>query len=118
MYPQKDVQIQAALTLGLLRVEEAIGDLRVTLETSEDNDIRAAALDALAFMPNESTALLFMRHLMDREKKLRVPAALGLGRFKTRSIFPISNRRADASGTPACGSLSISPSSRTDGWSM
>jgi len=82
MYPQKDVQIQAALTLGLLRVEEAIGDLRVTLETSEDDDVRSAALDALAFMPNESTALLFMRHLMDREKKLRIPAALGLGRLK------------------------------------
>jgi HEAT repeat protein len=88
MYPQKDVQIQAALTLGLLRVEEAIGDLRVTLETSEDNDIRAAALDALAFMPNESTALLFMRHLLDREKKLRIPAALGLGRLKSPEHLP------------------------------
>jgi HEAT repeat protein len=82
MYPQKEVQIAAALTLGLLRVEEAIGDLRVALETSNDNDVRAAALDALAFMPNESTALVFMRHLMDREAKLRAAAALGLGRLK------------------------------------
>lgn len=82
LYPQKDVQIAAALTLGLLRVEEAIGDLRVSLETNEDTDVRAAALDALAFMPNESTALIFMRHLMDRERKLRLPAALGLGRLK------------------------------------
>jgi HEAT repeat protein len=88
MYPQKEVQIAAALTLGLLRVEEAIGDLRVTLETSEDNDVRSAALDALAFMPNESTALVFMRHLMDREQKLRAAAALGLGRLKNPEHLP------------------------------
>ncbi len=88
MYPQEDVQIQAAMTLGLLGVEEAIGELRVTLETSEDEDVRAAALEALAFMPNESTALLFMRHLMDREEKLRIPAALGLGRLKDPEHLP------------------------------
>ena len=88
MYPQREVQIQAALTLGLLRVEEAIGDLRVTLEATDDIDVRAAALDALAFMPNESTALLFVRHLMDRERKLRIPAALGLGRLKNPEHLP------------------------------
>ena len=88
MYPQKDVQIQAAMTLGLLRVEESIGELRASLEASEDNDVRAAMLDALAFMPNESTGLLFMRHLMDREKKLRIAAALGLGRLKNPEHLP------------------------------
>lgn len=88
MYPQEDVQIQAAMTLGLLGAEEAIGELRVTLETSEDEDVRAAALEALAFMPNESTALLFMRHLMDREEKLRIPAALGLGRLQDPEHLP------------------------------
>jgi HEAT repeat protein len=88
MYPQKEVQIQAALTLGLLRVEEAVGDLRAALEGSEDIDVRAAMLDALAFMPNESTALIFMRHLMDREQRLRSPAALGLGRLKNPEHLP------------------------------
>ncbi len=88
MYPQEDVQIQAAMTLGLLGVEEAIGELRVTLESSEDEDVRAAVLEALAFMPNESTALLFMRHLMDREEKLRIPAALGLGRLQDPEHLP------------------------------
>jgi HEAT repeat protein len=64
MYPQKEVQIQAALTLGLLRVEEAIGDLRVTLEATEDIDV------------------------LDRERKLRIPAALGLGRLKNPEHLP------------------------------
>ena len=39
-------------------------------------------LDALAFMRQEGTAPLFVRHLTDRDRRLRGPAALGLGRLK------------------------------------
>jgi len=82
MYPQKEVQRAAATTLGLLRTEGAIGDLRLSLEASEDPDVRAAMLDALAYMPQEATAPLFLRLLADRDRRLRGPAALGLGRLK------------------------------------
>jgi len=82
MYPQKEVQRSAALTLGLLRTEGAIGDLRLALEASDDPDVRTAMLDALAFMPQAATAPLFLGHLSDRDRRLRGPAALGLGRLQ------------------------------------
>jgi HEAT repeat protein len=82
IYPQKEVQRAAATTLGLLRTEGAIGDLRLALEASEDPDVRAAMLDALAYMPQEATAPLFLRLLADRDRRLRGPASLGLGRLK------------------------------------
>lgn len=82
MYPQLEVQRAAAMTLGLLRTEGAIGDLRVALEASDDPEVRSAMLDALAFMPQEATAPIFLQHLSDRERRMRGPAALGLGRLK------------------------------------
>jgi HEAT repeat protein len=79
-YPQKNIQQRAAITLGLLRTQEAIPDLRTLLENSDDKDVRIAALDALSFMPTPETALIFETYLQDRENRLRAASALGLGR--------------------------------------
>ena len=81
-YPQENIQQAAAATLGLLRTESALPDLRRLLENSEEKDVRTAALDALAFLPQKETAPLFLRYLADKEKMLRAAAALGLGRLK------------------------------------
>ncbi|OFV93454.1 MAG: hypothetical protein A3H28_16605 [Acidobacteria bacterium RIFCSPLOWO2_02_FULL_61_28] len=81
-YPQKNIQQAAATTLGLLRTESAIPDLRQTVENNDDIDVRVAALDALAFMPQNQTAPVFLKYLADREKRMRAAAALGLGRLK------------------------------------
>lgn len=81
-YPQKNIQQRAAVTLGLLRAEEAIPELRRLLETTDDKNVRIAALEALAFMPKAETAPLFQAYLEDREKLLRAASALGLGRLK------------------------------------
>jgi HEAT repeat protein len=80
-YPQKSVQQRAAITLGLLRTHEAIPELRNLLASSDDNDIRVSALDALAFMPVPETAPVFEAFLQDREKRMRSAAALALGRL-------------------------------------
>lgn len=81
-YPQKNIQQRAAVTLGLLQAESAIPDLQRLLENSDDKNVRTAALDALAFMPRNETAPLFVRYLEDKEKLLRAAAALALGRLK------------------------------------
>lgn len=81
-YPQLTIQQGAATTLGLLRADSAIPALRQLLENSKDKKVRSAALEALAFMPQEQTAPLFAQYLNDREKELRTSAALGLGRLK------------------------------------
>lgn len=85
-YPQKSVQQAAASTLGVLRAEAAIPDLQRLFQNSvDDKDVRAAALDALAFMPNKDSALLFVKYLNDKEKRLRGSSALGLGRLQDPS---------------------------------
>ena len=81
-YPQKSVQRATAITLGLLRTESAIPELRNLLETTGEKDVRVAALDALAFMPQPETGPVFLRYLENKEKLLRAAAALGLGRLK------------------------------------
>jgi HEAT repeat protein len=81
-YPQKSIQARAATTLGLLKTESAIPDLRTLLENTDDQNVRFAALDALAFMPNPETAPLFTGYLIDKEKSMRASAALALGRLQ------------------------------------
>ncbi|MCZ6751256.1 MAG: HEAT repeat domain-containing protein, partial [Acidobacteria bacterium] len=81
-YPQKSVQRATAITLGLLRTESAIPELRNLLETTGDKNVRVAALDALAFMPQPETGPVFLRYMENKEKLLRAAAALGLGRLK------------------------------------
>src|SRR5208283_3563645 len=78
-YPQKSVQENAATTLGLLRTEAALPELEKLFQNNPDNkDVRAAALDALAFMPNKDTAPLFVRYMNDKDKRLRASSALGI----------------------------------------
>ncbi len=81
-YPQKGIQERAATTIGLLKAEEAIPDLRTLLQTSDDKNVRIAALDALAFMPTAETGPLLRQYLEDKEELMRTSAALGLGRLK------------------------------------
>jgi HEAT repeat protein len=85
-YPQKRVQEAAASALGVLRAEAAIPDLQqMFLNNPDDKDIRAAALDSLAFMPNKDTATLFTKYLSDKDRKLRMSSALGIGRLEDPS---------------------------------
>jgi len=85
-YPQKSVQQNAASALGLLRTEAAIPDLENLFQNNPDEkDVRAAALDALAFMPNKDTAPLFVKYMNDKDKRLRASSALGIGRLQDPS---------------------------------
>lgn len=85
-YPQKSVQLKAGGALGVLRAEAAIPDLEKLFQNSpDDKEVRAAALDALAFMPNKDTAPLFVKYLNDKDKRLRASSALGIGRLQDPS---------------------------------
>ena len=97
-YPQKSVQEAAATTVGLLRTESAIPDLQKMFQNASDKekDVRAAALDALAFMPTKDTAALFTQYLADKDKRLRTSSALGLGRLQDASYLPTLQKAAGA----------------------
>jgi HEAT repeat protein len=89
-YPQTGVQREAATTLGVFRVSEAIPELRRLYENSLDKEVRKAALEALAFMPAVETTPVFEQALLEREGHIRASAALGLGRLrdeKYRSVM-------------------------------
>jgi HEAT repeat protein len=81
-YPQKTIQASAATTLGLLQTESAVPELRRLLDGTDDKNVRRAAFEALAFMPQKETASIFLQHLDDKEEEMRASAALGLGRLK------------------------------------
>ena len=95
-YPQKSVQESAASTLGVLRTEAAIPDLTRMFQNQDDKDVRAAALDALAFMPTKDTVGLFAKSLDDKDKRLRTSAALGLGRLRDPSYLGALERAEGA----------------------
>ena len=81
-YPQKSVQESAAVTMGLLRTESAIPQLESLLQSNDDKDLRAAALEALAYMPKKEIAPLFVKYLAAKDKQLRTSSALALGRLR------------------------------------
>ena len=88
-YPQLSVQREASITLGVLRTTEAISELRRLYENTADKDVRKAALESLAFMPNAETATVFQQSLQDREGHIRASAALALGRLKDQQYLPL-----------------------------
>jgi HEAT repeat protein len=88
-YPQLSVQREAAITLGMFRVAEAIPELRRVYENTEDKEVRKAALEALAFMPNADTAPLFEAALQDSDGNIRASSALALGRLKDSHYVPL-----------------------------
>jgi HEAT repeat protein len=88
-YPQVSIQREASITLGVFRVQEAIPELRRLYENTDDKDVRKAALEALAFMPNADTAPVFESALLDREGNIRASAALALGRLKDEKYLSV-----------------------------
>jgi len=93
-YPQPNVQRLAAYTVGVLQAEEAIPDLRRLLTNSRDKSVRAAVLDAMAFMPKPETAPLFQQYLSDKERPMRIAAALGIGRLKDAASLEMIQQAA------------------------
>ena len=95
-YPQKNIQQRAAITLGLLKAESAIPELKALLESTDDKNVRIAALEALAFMPTAETVSLFQNYLNDKDERLRASAALGLGRWKQANYSGILEQSRQA----------------------
>lgn len=88
-YPQTSVQREAAATLGVFRVAEAIPELRRLFENSADKEVRKSTLEALAFMPTPETAPVFEKTLLDREGNIRASSALALGRLRDEKYLTL-----------------------------
>lgn len=75
------VQLAALETVGLLRTQEALPDLRRLLETTGNKKTRRGALQALAMIPDKANRSLIESYLSDKDDALRAAAAEGLGRI-------------------------------------
>jgi len=76
----KDVRREAAVTVGILRAQEAVAKLQAMYENNPDKETRARALEGLAYLGSPSSVLLFHRALWSSEDELRIYGAEGLGR--------------------------------------
>ena len=73
---------QAALeTVGLLRTQEALPDLRRLIERTDNKKTRRAAVQSLAMIPDPGNRKILEPYLSDKDDVLRAAAAEGMGRI-------------------------------------
>jgi HEAT repeat protein len=84
----EDVKRQAAVTVGILKAQEAVAKLQAMYENNPDKETRARALEGLAYLGSPSSVLLFHRALWSSQDELRVYGAEGLGRAGQASSLP------------------------------
>ncbi len=84
----KRVQTTAIEATGLLSNRAAINDLRDVLDKSKNNDVKRAALTAIAQMPDPSLHGVYVAYLDNKDEGLREGAAEGLGRLKNPADRP------------------------------
>jgi HEAT repeat protein len=83
-----EVKREAAVTVGVLRVRDALPKLQAFYENSSDRRLREKSLEGLAYLGDPVSAPLFMRALWSNNKKLRTSAAEGLARAGVRETLP------------------------------
>jgi HEAT repeat protein len=97
-----DVKRQAAVTVGVLKVQEAVAKLQAIYEHNPDKGTRAAALEGLACLGNPASVNLFHQALWRSEDELRILGAEGLGRAGQAESLPdlekaaLADRNAEA----------------------
>jgi HEAT repeat protein len=80
------IQLAAIETVGLLRTNEAIPDLRRVFDDKKSSvAARRAALVALAMLPDPESRPFFDRGFQDKNDRIRAAAAEGYARLKDSS---------------------------------
>jgi HEAT repeat protein len=87
--PNPKVQVAAIVTTGLLQNKEALPGLLDAFQRSENREVRRAALSAMAMLPDPKSRELFLKHLKDRDGRLRGAAAEGLARMENPADLPV-----------------------------
>ncbi len=89
-----DVKRQAAVTVGVLKVQEAVAKLQAIYEHNPDKETRARALEGLAYLGNPASVRIFHLALWRSEDELRIFGAEGLGRAGQAESLPDLERAA------------------------
>lgn len=76
----EEVKLQAAVVVGLLKVQEAVPKLQTLYENGANKPIQEKSLQGLAYIGNPVSVPIFMKALWSNDKSIRAIAAEGLGR--------------------------------------
>lgn len=111
-----NVRREVAVTVGILKTQEATAKLQAMYENNPDKATRARALEGLAYLGNPASAPLFHRALWSSQDELRVYGAEGLGRAGQASSLADLERPFRWKKTAKPGWLSISRSPASGKW--
>ena len=78
--PVEEVKLQAAVTVGLLKVQEAVPKLQTLYENGANKPIQEKSLQGLAYIGSPVSVPIFTKALWSNDKSIRAIAAEGLGR--------------------------------------
>jgi HEAT repeat protein len=86
--PNKEVKQQAAVTIGILRTQQAVAKLQSIFESDTDQKSKEKALEGLAYIGNPASNPLFTKALGSDDKVIRTSAAEGLARAADPKTLP------------------------------
>jgi HEAT repeat protein len=78
--PREEVKLQAAVTVGLLKVQEAVPKLQTLYENGANKPVQEKSLQGLAYIGSPVSVPIFTKALWSNDKTIRALAAEGLGR--------------------------------------
>lgn len=94
------VQVAAVETAGLLRNQQAVGDLIEVLNHSKDAKVRRAALTSLAMLPDPKSRSVYTQYLHDKDDRMRAAAAEGFARLRDPQDRPVVEQAWKDEGKP------------------
>ncbi len=90
----KEVELTAAVTVGILRARQALPKLQTLYEKGPDKKTRTKALEGLAYLGDPVSVPIFVQALWSADKALRISGAEGLGRAADGKALPEVERAA------------------------
>jgi HEAT repeat protein len=100
--PIKDIKQRAAVTIGILRTQQAVPKLQSIFESDTDQKDKEKALEGLAYLGAPVSNPLFTKALWSDDRVIRTSAAEGLARIADPKTLPelekavMAERDADA----------------------
>jgi HEAT repeat protein len=92
----RNVQQDAAVTVGILRTRSAVPKLQALYENGQNKQTRQSALQGLAYIGDPVSVPIFLKALYDKEASVRAYAAQGLARAKDQQALSDLLRSAPA----------------------
>ena len=78
--PNKEIKQEAAVTVGILRTQQALPKLQSMFENATDEKTKEKGLEGLAYLADPASNPVFLKALWSYDKAMRTSAAEGLAR--------------------------------------